>query len=457
MRKLSVLLLAFVPGWLAFAPAPAQELAGQIIFSQNRQFRIPFRAGAGTAGVKQLQLFYSLDQGRTWQPAAIAPPEQGFFRFLTDRDGYFWFTVQTTDLQNRVWPVNLAGAEPSLKVVVDTQPPTAQLQPLPPRNGEVGVAWSARDDNLDLAAPDALRLEYRLAGGTSWVPLPVNPAQPQLYWNPQANGLVEVRLKARDRAGNGTDAVTTVSLSGGGIAQPGGSHRADPGPAERPQQEIFNGPADADRKLVNSKRITLNYDLKEVGPSGVSLIELWYTTDGRSWNKYPKVYGEDKAQTNISFDVVGEGVYGITLIARSGVGLGERPPQIGDRPQIWIEVDTTKPRVQLQDVIVGTGADKGKMTVLWRAQDKNLGREPIALAYAEKADGPWKSFGEKLPNTGQHVWQIPAANEIPWQFYVRVEAVDRAGNIGEAVTDSLVKVDLSTPKVDILKVQPGGQ
>jgi hypothetical protein len=33
-------------------------------------------------------------------------------------------------------------------------------------------------------------------------------------------------------------------------------------------------------------------------------------------------------------------------------------------------------------------------------------------------------------------------------------AIDRAGNIGEAVTDSLVKVDLATPKVKILNVEP---
>ena len=40
---------------------------------------------------------------------------------------------------------------------------------------------------------------------------------------------------------------------------------------------------------------------------------------------------------------------------------------------------------------------------------------------------------------------------------VTVEAIDQAGNIGEALTDSLIKVDLSQPKVKILTVEPAGK
>jgi len=46
---------------------------------------------------------------------------------------------------------------------------------------------------------------------------------------------------------------------------------------------------------------------------------------------------------------------------------------------------------------------------------------------------------------------------LPYQFYVRVEAIDRAGNVGEAVTADRVKVDLSLPRAKILDVVPGGQ
>src|SRR5205823_3171757 len=163
-----------------------------------------------------------------------------------------------------------------------------------------------------------------------------------------------------------------------------------------------------------------------------------------------------KADKSLVFTVNDEGVYGFTVLARSGVGLGERPPQAGDRPQVWVEVDLTKPVVQLQQVIVGQGAEKGKLTVLWTATDKNLDRTPITISYAEQAAGPWAPMtAGKVANNGRFVWEMPPA--VPYQFYVKVEATDAAGNVGEAVTTEMVKVDLSQPKVQILGVQPGAR
>jgi hypothetical protein len=432
----------------------AQEPAA-FTYSRYRQFRIPFNPPS--SNIKQLQLYVSTDQGKTWVPSATAPPDQKHFRFISEKDGYFWFTVQTTDLDNKLYPANLDNAQPSLKVIIDTVPPRIALQPLPPRGGEVGVGWEITDENLDLALPDAARLEYRVAGGT-WLQLPMPAGDTKYYWNPQAGGQIEVRLRARDRAGNANEALTTVSLTGnqGNINTSNDGFNGNPIINQNPKAgDAFNPPADAERKLVNSKRVTLNYELKEVGPSGVSGVELWYTQDGRGWNKYPVRFGEDGNLKHITFDVVGEGLYGLTLVAKSGVGLGERTPQIGDRPQLWIEVDLTKPAVQLHNVLVGTGPDKGKLNITWTARDKNLARDPITLSYAENAAGPWTPFAEKLANTGRYIWNMP--ERIPYQFHLKVEALDAAGNIGDAVTESQIKVDLSQPKVKILTVEPAGK
>lgn len=457
MRKLPLFLVLMLAAWLAAAMSPAQESSGGIIFSRHRQFRIPFNTGTGAGRLKQLQLFVSSDQGRTWQPSATAPPEQGHFRFLSERDGYYWFTVQTLDLDGRLYPLTLEGAAPSLKVVIDTQPPTVTLQPLAPRNGEVGVSWDIRDENLDLAAPEAVRLEYRPAGAASWFPVIAPPGATQTYWLPQSTGAIEVRLRARDRAGNVGEGSTTLNAAAG--FTPASPTSPNPGivPLQNNDapQHIFNGPTEGERKLVGSKRINLNYELKEVGPSGVSQVELWYTQDGRAWNKYPLRFGDDPTQKNIIFDVASEGIYGLSLIARSGVGLGERPPQIGDRPQLWVEVDITKPVVQLHNVLVGTGPDKGKLNVTWTARDKNLGRDPITLSYAEQLTGPWTPLAEKLPNSGRYIWSMP--ERVPYQFHLKVEAIDQAGNIGEALTDALIKVDLAQPKAKILTVEPAGK
>jgi hypothetical protein len=447
MRKLSLLLALLFTGWwwTCLDSAHSQE-PGSIIYSRYRHFKIPFQPGAGEQRLKQLQLYVSTDQGRSWQPAANAPPEQRHFRFMTDRDGFFWFSVQTQDLEGRLFPPNMDGAQPSLKVIVDTQPPTIHLNALPNRGNEVGVSWDIRDDNLDLSLPDAVQLEYRRGGGGIWQPLPRNPALSQHYWNPQTNGPVEVRLRARDRAGNWGEAVTTVSLGGG--------QQGLPQVQDNTPNNVWNGPGPGERRLVNSKRISLNYELKEVGPSGVSVVELWFTTDGRSWNKYPP-RPEEPSKNAVIFEVNGEGLYGLTLVAKSGVGLSVRPPQLGDRPQIWVEVDLTRPVVQLQEVIVGEGVDKGKLIIAWSAQDKNLSQQPITLSYGEKADGPWIPINEKMANVGRYVWTMP--QRVPYQFYVRVEAADLAGNVGSAVTPQMVRVDLSQPRVNILKIEPAGK
>src|SRR5262249_35325946 len=167
--------------------------------------------------------------------------------------------------------------------------------------------------------------------------------------------------------------------------------------------------------------------------------------------KYPRSTDE-APQKALVLEVSSEGVYGLTLVAKSGVGLSVRAPQAGDRPQVWVEVDMTKPVVQLYNVIVGQAADKGKLTVTWSARDRNLHKQPITLSYAEQAAGPWTPMVKDLPNTGRYVWTMP--ERVPYQFYVKVEAVDLAGNVGEAVTEGQVKVDLSQPRAKIVNIGP---
>jgi hypothetical protein len=43
---------------------------------------------------------------------------------------------------------------------------------------------------------------------------------------------------------------------------------------------------------------------------------------------------------------------------------------------------------------------------------------------------------------------------VPFRIYVKVEATDRAGNIGSAQTANPILVDLSKPKVTITTIEP---
>src|SRR5262249_23086727 len=257
-------------------------------------------------------------------------------------------------------------------------------------------------------------------------------------WNPATNANLEVRLQVRDYAGNLGEA--TIPLT------PGMAPAAAPAPDPAAGSSV---------RIVNSNGISINYKLEEVGKSGIALIELWWTRDGHSWTKYNE-RSNPEAGAPYTLEVSDEGLYGFTLVARNKAGFGESPPGVNDAPQIWVEVDLTKPVVRLLGVDVGrSGGDKGNLTITYSASDKNLERRPITISYAEKPDGHWTPIASNEENLGRYVWRIP--EDVPYQFYVRVAAADRAGNIGTADTTAPVIVDLSKPRVKVIDVGPGSK
>lgn len=432
------LLLTLLATCGVFQPVSfAQDPAGELMYTRLAVFKIPFQTDPNDRRLRQIQLYVSVDQGRSWQNTANVRPEDGSFTFSAPRDGHYWFTVRTTDANGNQFPLSMETARPGLKVYVDTHPPAVQIRPQSPRDSQSGIEWDIQDDSLDLST---LVLEYHPEGLANWIPLSVQAtANGSHYWNPGTNGATEVRLRVRDRAGNEGEAKTTV-LS----AQDG---RTSAEPAKNTQAAAGSTLV----RHVNSKRISLNYDLKEVGKSGVSVVELWYTQDGHNWQKYNEIASPTAPYVYV-VDVVGEGLYGFTLLVKSGVGFFDRSPQTNDPPQVWVEVDLTKPVVRLQNVDVGRGPEHGNMTVTWTATDKNLKQQPITLSYAEQNTGPWLPIAANIENTGKYVWRIPP--EVPSRIFVKVEAVDKAENIGFAEYPKPVPVDLSLPKSVILSVEP---
>jgi hypothetical protein len=197
--------------------------------------------------------------------------------------------------------------------------------------------------------------------------------------------------------------------------------------------------------LVNSKRVCLNYELKNVGPSGVSDVELWYTRDGHVWQRHSATR---QARPPYVVEVEEEDLYGFTLVAQSGAGLAQRPPQDGDRPQLWVEVDATKPNVRLLGVETGNEAEARHLKIVWRATDRNLGSRPITISCGASPEGPWAPIATKIENSGRYLWPMPP--DMPHQFLIRVEAVDMAGNVGVAQTPTPVLSDLAQPTAAIL-------
>ena len=344
-RASAAFLLAFALPLLG-GPASAQSPASGTIHAKQAVFRIPWVPDGDERQLQEVRLFVSEDQGQTWKKYSSVAPSQRDFNFRAERDGSYWFAVQSVNLAGNATPQNVPGTQPPLKMQVDTHPPVITLRSRPAREGMVAVEWDIRDDNLDTSS---FTLEYRLSNSAEWIPLIADPSvMGERSWPPGTNGAVEVRLRVRDLARNEGEARLTL--------MPGGQESHTVSSAGDYAAPRGAGDAGPEKSWVKSKHISLNYEIAKKGPSGVSSVELWWTRDGREWKKYKE---ETDPKPPFVFDVYDEGIYGFTLAVKNGVGLGEPPPRLGDAPQIWVEVDLTKPIVHFVKTEIGRALTRG--------------------------------------------------------------------------------------------------
>ena len=223
---------------------------------------------------------------------------------------------------------------------------------------------------------------------------------------------------------------------------------ADSAPAWPP--EAKNEPEVAPEpqlQYTNQSNVQLDYRISTIGPSGVGLVELWATEDnGLTWHRF----AED-VDRKPPFDVrlPAEGTYGFTLVIRSRAGLGGKPPQSGQLPDLRIEYDATAPEAVLYSVEADPDR-KDALFLHWSASDRNLAETPISLFWAERPEGPWQPIAVDLPNTGRHEWRMPP--ELPYRVYLRLEVRDRAGNVSVAETPEPVLVDLTEPEAELIGI-----
>jgi hypothetical protein len=243
----------------------------------------------------------------------------------------------------------------------------------------------------------------------------------------------------------------TGESAGSGAA--GGFPTAAPGASPPPDA---SNPGGSRTMLVSSPRFKVQYAVEDAGPNGPAVVELWLTRDaGRTWIRA----GEDPDRTSpFEVDLGGEGTYGISLVARSASGLGDRPPAPGDPPQTWVEVDGTPPSVQLYPPQIGTGPHAGKVAITWRASDLHLAPRSVSLFWRPDQPGStWQPIVDGQENMGQYVWAVPPS--FPAKFHIRVEALDTVGHRGGAeTTDSApVIVDRSRPRSRIIGLDPNAR
>ncbi len=186
-------------------------------------------------------------------------------------------------------------------------------------------------------------------------------------------------------------------------------------------------------RLVNGKRLRIDYVVHSSSADAAG-VELWYTRDGKNWTRDPS---PPQRRSPYLMEIKQEGLYGLTLVACTENASDK--PEPGDAPQCWVAVDWTRPTVSLAGVEIN-GSHR-QLSVRWSAADANLGPRPITLSYAEKPSGPWTTLAANIRNDGHYEGPLPRT--LPSQFYVRVEAADQVGNIGEAHSKTPVVLDAS--------------
>ncbi len=158
-------------GGVRAAPAAKRTARPPTIYTKNRSFRIPFVVEADQrARLVEVELWVSEDLGFTWKMNSRTTPDHPSFTFRAPRDGEFWFAVRTRDKAGKLFPGEDEAVEPSMRVFVDTVPPSLILAPGGRRGSRVAVGWEVRDELLDR---QSLVLEYQTEGANAWRQVPI--------------------------------------------------------------------------------------------------------------------------------------------------------------------------------------------------------------------------------------------------------------------------------------------
>ena len=414
----SVALLAILgPCVTSYAQAPGggapNTPANNKIYTNKTVFHLPIKIDDRLRGDLREVYLYVKDGSGPWLRKDTVAPTQTHFTFRVPHDGEYWFSVVTMDRAGRMTPADVTKEPPGLMVVVDTRPIEA-------------TGGLAAGGNVSPARPGAAPVAAPAAPVMPPAPtmLPTVPAAPTPVVAASAS-LPSVPLPPAASATTYKPAVPTTQ----GI---------NPTPVASGNR--------TSRQLLNTTRASVDYRIDQVGPSGLGKVDIWLTADeGRTWQRV----GEDADRRSpAEVNLPGEGRFGIRLVVTNGNGFGGKAPVAGDAPSSIVEVDLTKPFVQLREIEpVGSN---GTVDVRWTASDKNLGTEPINLFYAPGREGPWLPLATNLKNDGMFHWTVPHTGMS--QFLVRLECTDLAGNVARCETQTPVVLDTTEPTVQVLSV-----
>ncbi len=198
--------------WAFLCVALGQAPAADIVHSNQKALRIPVNfEQARRAEIRELLLFVSRDQGRTWGQFATITPEKEAFTFFAPSDGMYWLRVALVNKAGRQEPMDLSVGAPDQKIQIDTLKPVVRFLNAQRQGDEVVVNWEVQEEHPDL---DSLRIEYQTKENSSplWTAIKATGGLTgQARFRPGSGAALTVRLSVVDAATNQSYAVAEVA------------------------------------------------------------------------------------------------------------------------------------------------------------------------------------------------------------------------------------------------------
>lgn len=186
--------------------------------------------------------------------------------------------------------------------------------------------------------------------------------------------------------------------------------------------------------VVKSRTVRVGFQTMN-GQAAPLSAELWFTADhGRTWTKAHDAMLEANA---VRCALPGDGEYGLFLVLHNEAGPSSDAPRPGIAPQTFLRVDVTSPEVQLLSLTADPDFSVNREVHLrWRAADAALADRPVAIDWRTEASKTYRRIAEGLPDISAYRWTVPG--EVSGRVEIRLTAHDRAGNVGQYVSDRLL-------------------
>lgn len=192
-------------------------------FSDSNRFSLEYELEAvGASGVEAVELYGSIDAGRTWKRWGADPDRTSPFDIETKGEGVFAFRIVVIGNNGLMSPRPLPGDTPDIAVIVDQTLPEIKITSARygegDRTGSLVIQYECSDENL-ITRPVAISFSDSLDG--PWTTIAAGLRNDGLYvWpaDPKLPPAIYLRVDATDQAGNNASYLLDQPIATGGLA-----------------------------------------------------------------------------------------------------------------------------------------------------------------------------------------------------------------------------------------------